>query len=128
MSLIFISNAGFVGVAMIRFNQQVSLYLTSCEPSRYWKFPRPLRPPAFFASFFDDIPFPRWRNPLCDPIERVDADRDLNLGLPAWDVAMRCWAGFFMGAVSPIRKTCSSHFPLLNLQLSRVESTIILWG
>jgi hypothetical protein len=34
---------------------------------------------------------------MAPDVAKVDADRDLNLGLPAWDSAMRCCAGFFMG-------------------------------
>jgi hypothetical protein len=45
---------------------------------------------------------------MAPDIAKVDADRDLNLGLPAWTSAMRCCAGSFMGnSLSPIRKTCS---------------------
>jgi len=44
-------------------------------------------------------------------ISKVDTDRHLNLGLPAWDFRDDVLRRVFHGnSLSPFRKTCSSHF------------------
>jgi hypothetical protein len=51
---------------------------------------------------------------MAPDIAKVDADRDLNPGLPAWDFSNEVLRWLLHGnSLSPIRKTCSSYLPVL---------------
>jgi hypothetical protein len=50
---------------------------------------------------------------MAPDVAKVDADRDLNLSLPAWDFSDEVLHWLLHGnSLSPVRKTCSSHFSI----------------
>jgi hypothetical protein len=52
---------------------------------------------------------------MAPDIAKVDADRDLNLGLPAWDFSDEVLRWLLHG--NSLRRTCSSHLSVLNERL-----------
>ena len=51
---------------------------------------------------------------MAPDIAKVDADRHLNLGLPAWNFSDEVLPWLLHGnSLSPLQKTCSSHLSLL---------------
>src|SRR5580704_10978733 len=52
---------------------------------------------------------------MAPDIPKVDTDRHPDLDLLHGTSAMRCRVGFFMGIVSPIRRTCSSQLAEVNV-------------